>query len=100
LLIGMFIGRNLNDEYVRLPQGVMRNSVPSQMEIRNGRLDINTATKIQLMELPGIGEMIAERIVTYREQNGQYSSIDELKNVEGIGDKKLLQIEAYITVGG
>ena len=49
--------------------------------------------------LPGIGDTIAQRIVAYREQHGPFKNIDELKNVDGIGDKKFAAIRGAVTVG-
>lgn len=64
------------------------------------KLDLNTATAAQLAEtLPGIGAEIAERIVSYREANGPFASVDDLKNVEGIGEKKLGQIRSFLVAG-
>jgi len=100
LVVGIFIGRNLNDDYAKLPQND-DTGVVKVLEAENDyRLDINIATKAQLMELPGIGETIADRILTYRTQYGQFRATEDLMNIEGIGDKKLQQIEAYIKVGG
>ncbi len=61
-------------------------------------VNINTATLTELMTLQGIGEVMAERIVQYREQFGEFSSVDELLNVSGIGEKKLEAIRENITV--
>ena len=52
------------------------------------------------MALPGIGEVLAERIVAYREENGNFSSPEELLNVEGVGKKRLEEILDLITIGG
>ena len=52
------------------------------------------------MALPGIGEVLAERILNFREEHGNFSSVDELLNVEGIGKKRLEEILDLITVGG
>lgn len=65
-----------------------------------GKININTASAQQLSDgLSGIGETIAQRIVAYREQHGPFKSIDGLKNVNGIGDKKFADIRAFVTVG-
>lgn len=102
LVIGIFIGRNVKSDYAQLPESIAsETAAESQTQTQTDyRLDINTATKVQLMELPGIGEKIADRIIAYRTQNGAFSSTDELMNVEGIGEKKLLQIESLIKAGG
>ena len=100
LLIGVFIGRNSISRYAPLGGTSGTESVATASVDMDYRMDINTATKIQLMELPGIGETIADRILDYRDQNGMFSATDELLNVDGIGEKKLLQIEPYIRIGG
>ena len=61
-------------------------------------VNINTATAAQLEQIPGIGAAFAQRIVSYRDKQGSFKTIDELKNVSGIGDKKLESIRAYICV--
>lgn len=64
----------------------------------NKLVNINTATKEELMTVSGIGETKAEAIITYREEHGNYSSIEEIKNVSGIGDSLFEKIKNYITV--
>lgn len=61
-------------------------------------ININTATVSELVLLDGIGEVIANRIVEYRTENGAFSSIEELKEVSGIGDVKFNNIKEKITV--
>jgi len=59
-------------------------------------LDINSADKDLLVQLPGIGPKTADAILKYREANGEFKSIDELTNVKGIGDKKFLKLKPYL----
>lgn len=67
--------------------------------ISNGKVNINTATAEEIAEnLDGIGETIAQRIVEYREQNGNFSNIEDIKNVSGIGDSKYENIKDSICV--
>ena len=49
--------------------------------------------------LNGIGEKTADKIIEYRNENGKFSSIDEIMNVSGIGEKKFEKIKEHITVG-
>ncbi len=62
------------------------------------KININTATRRELQKLDGIGEVKARAIIEYRERNGEFSSVDELVNVSGIGEKTLEKIRADITV--
>lgn len=64
----------------------------------NKSININKATETELETLPGIGASLASRIVEYRKQNGNFSSIEDIKNVSGIGDSKYLNIKDFITV--
>ncbi|MCX7956519.1 MAG: helix-hairpin-helix domain-containing protein [Endomicrobia bacterium] len=61
-------------------------------------IDINTATKEDLMDLPGIGEKIAEAIIEYRRKYGNFNSIYELLYIPGISSKKLENIKKYVDV--
>lgn len=63
-------------------------------------VDINTATSEQLQTLPGIGPVLAQRIIDYRNEYGTFDSIGELINVSGIGEKKLEAIWDLVTTGG
>ncbi|HYD48277.1 MAG TPA: helix-hairpin-helix domain-containing protein, partial [Terriglobales bacterium] len=61
-------------------------------------LDINTATVEQLNALQGIGDSKARAIVSYRDEHGPFRSVDDLKEVKGIGDKLLESIRSQVTV--
>lgn len=62
------------------------------------KININTASKEELIMLDGIGDVLAERIIEYREENGSFSSIEEIQNVKGIGTLRFNTIKDYITV--
>ncbi|MBM3700160.1 MAG: hypothetical protein FJW68_04495 [Actinobacteria bacterium] len=89
--------------------------IPSAEEIREGKIpaenagssigissgytvNINTATLKELVTLPGIGEKTAEAIIEYRNNFGPFKSIEELKNVKGIGDKKFEAVKDKISI--
>ncbi len=61
-------------------------------------LNINTASAGQLERLPGVGKVIAERIVSYREQYGRFRRPEELMMVTGVSDKKFREIREMIVV--
>lgn len=63
----------------------------------NSKININTATQSELQELSGIGEEKAKDIITYREANGGFKSIEEIKNITGIGESIFAKIKENIT---
>ena len=64
----------------------------------DSKVSINSATKEELMKLEGIGEVKAEAIIKYRQENGSFKSVEELKNVSGIGDAVYDKIKDNIIV--
>ncbi len=62
-------------------------------------LDLNRATLDELIALPGIGPVLARRIIEYREAHGGFQSVEELLEIRGIGPKKLAQIKERLLVG-
>ena len=65
----------------------------------DGRININTASRSELMDLSGVGEVIAGRIIDYRDRHGPFKSTDEIMNVSGIGERRYEAIKDSITVG-
>jgi competence protein ComEA len=63
-----------------------------------GQVDLNTATAEQLEELPGVGPVLAQRIVDWRTEHGRFSSVDELQEVSGVGEKKFADIRPHVRV--
>ena len=109
--LGFFLGRNQNrtpisvsvpERLVTAPSLYQETTatIAEQTEAISFPICINRANKKEFMALPGIGEVLAERIVDYREKNGLFSDPEELLNVEGIGKKRLEEIWELITVGG
>ena len=76
------------------------NSIPnsSTTDTTSKKVNINTATQEELDTLPGIGPSIAAKIIDYREQNGKFNSIEEIKEVSGIGEAKYEKIKDSITI--
>ena len=65
---------------------------------KNKKVNINTASKEELMTLPGIGESKAIAILNYRQEKGKFSAIEDLKDIPGIKDGVFSKIEEYITI--
>ena len=74
--------------------------VGAQTKARDSKININTASAVELQELPRIGEQVARRIVDYREKNGNFKRIEELMKIKGIGEKTFLELKDKVTVGG
>lgn len=107
-LSGFFVGRNFDRTPVQIrtlpaptqsaaaEPAVQADAAPEQA----GIININTATAEQLQTLPGIGQVLAQRIIDYRDTYGPFGSIGELANVSGLGEKKLEAIWDLVTIGG
>ena len=70
----------------------------SKSETKNNKVNINTSTKEVLTSLSGIGDAKAQNIIDYRNENGLFKSIEDLKNVTGISEKLFEQIKDFITI--
>ncbi len=64
------------------------------------KLNLNTATLEELDALPGIGPALAQRILDYRSEHGGFKSVEELKEVRGIGDTLFAELKDLVTIGG
>ncbi|MGB9791141.1 MAG: helix-hairpin-helix domain-containing protein [Thermacetogeniaceae bacterium] len=80
-----------------MSSGMVQSSSPSYTQ--GSKVNINTASAKELDEaLPGIGPTLAQRIVEYREQHGPFRSVEDIKNVSGIGERRFEQIKDLITI--
>jgi competence protein ComEA len=78
--------------------GAAEENLPDAKDSPQTLININTASADELVLLPGIGEVLAERIVTYRNEYGLFASTDEIMRVSGIGSAKYEDIKKLITV--
>lgn len=107
--LGFFLGRNQNHQSVHLSviPTQARHDLPLEENTEEETLpevtfpvDINTAGIRELTALPGIGEVLAQRILDFRTKYGSFAKPEELMNVEGIGAGKLEEILDYVVTGG
>jgi len=65
---------------------------------RAGKVDLNTATVAQLDTLPGVGPVTAQHIVEWRTRNGRFARVDQLREIDGIGERRFQQLRDLVTV--
>lgn len=87
---------------VPVPPGVMTGSGAREAgaaAVPDGKVNLNTASTSQLETLSGVGEVTAQRIVEWRDEHGPFTSVEQLRQIDGIGDKKLERLRDEVTVG-
>ena len=93
------ISKKLQNKILTIDENNDANLKESNSEDKEDEIvNINTATKEELLSITGIGESKANNIIKYREENGNFESIEDIKNVSGIGDSLFEKIKDYIKV--
>ena len=108
LTLGLFLSRNPAGGSVKVSVPAQAQSAAAAADTQPEPsaqedalpVDINSANVTDLAQLPGIGEVLARRIVDYRTIHGRFTAVEQLTNVEGIGEGKLEAILEQITIGG
>ena len=108
LMLGLYLGRNPAGGSVTVSIPAQAQSAAAAADTQPEPsaqedalpVDINSANVTDLAQLPGIGEVLARRIVDYRTIHGRFTAVEQLTNVEGIGEGKLEAILEQITIGG
>lgn len=109
--LGFFLGRNRSSDTVTLSIPASMQTVPPETTIAVTEetipsptiifpIDINLAGEEEFNALPGIGDVLAQRILAYRDEHGGFCAVEELLNVEGIGKKRFEDILDLIIIGG
>ena len=84
-------------------QPLVAQSTQTRADARSAKpavmVNLNTATSADLETLPGVGAKMAARIIEYRQKKGPFKKIEELMNVQGIGEKNFLKLKPQLTVG-
>lgn len=95
---------NYNDEQNngenKIQETISQNSNGNKDQNQNSniKININTANQTELEKLPGVGVSTAKKIISYRNENGKFKKVEDIKNVKGIGTSKFEQIKEFIYI--
>ncbi|MFD0572355.1 helix-hairpin-helix domain-containing protein [Kitasatospora gansuensis] len=93
---GLNLARVLTDgEQILVGAGAVAGAAPGA---RAGPVSVNLATREQLDALPGVGPTLAQRILQHRQEHGPFRSLDQLRQISGIGDRKYAELRALLTL--
>jgi competence protein ComEA len=83
----------------QLAVGIPAPPAPPDAPQADAKVDLNTATANQLDTLPGVGEVMAKRIVQWRTDHGGFTKVEQLRDVDGIGESKFQKLREKVTIG-
>lgn len=87
-----------SDDSLKNAEKEKKTKSKKEIALEGKQININTASKEELMLLPGVGESTASKIIEYREQNNGFKNIEDIMEVKGIGKKKFEKMKDYIKV--
>lgn len=79
--------------------GLFSFQLMGEEKTKTEKININTASLIDLQKLPRVGEKVAQRIIDFRQEHGPFNKIEEIMKVPGIGEKIFAELKDLITVG-
>jgi competence protein ComEA len=98
LTAAMVIGGSMMARADAADAGQTTKPAPTPAATATAPLDLNAATLADLQKLPGIGPALAARIVEYRQKSGGFKKIEELMNIQGIGEQSFLKLKALVAI--
>lgn len=90
--------RAADSSFAAFQERIAADTAETAQMVQGQPLNINTASIVELLSLPGIGPTLAERIVEHRQQTGRFTTVDDLQSVKGINKKKFEKLKPYISV--